>query len=151
MNQPDFCPHVTVATIVQRDNRFLLVEENSEGRVVINQPAGHLEAGESLQQAALRETLEETGWQVRLTGVLGLQLYLAPANGCTYYRTSFIAEALAPVPDATLDQDIIRPLWLDYDEILACQEQHRSPMVLECVRQYLQGKHYPLDIVGDYR
>ena len=101
-------PHVTVATVVERANRYLLVEERDKntGELVFNQPAGHLESGESLPGAALRETLEETGWEVELTGVLGVALYSAPTNGITYHRTTFLATPLRPVENARLDPDI---------------------------------------------
>jgi 8-oxo-dGTP pyrophosphatase MutT (NUDIX family) len=90
----EFEPHVTVATVVEQEARFLLVEEWADNRLVYNQPAGHLEASESLQQAAIRETLEETGWAVALRGIVGVSLYTAPANGVTYFRTTFAATAL---------------------------------------------------------
>ena len=88
-------PHVTVATLVQQGDRFLMVRELIDGEVRINQPAGHLEADETLAEAALRETREETGWQVELTGVVGIDLYTSPTNGVTYVRTTFIAHPLS--------------------------------------------------------
>ena len=92
-------PHITVATVIEDQGRFLLVEEMAEGRAVFNQPAGHLEANESLLQAALRETLEETGWDVELTGVTGIYLYTAPSNGITYQRVCFAAKPLQQRPN----------------------------------------------------
>ena len=141
-------PHVTVATVVQREGEYLLVEERDKttGQMVFNQPAGHLDPGESVIEAAMRETLEETGWEVRLTAVLGMSLYLAPGNGITYYRTSFLAEPVQPVIDAVIDPDIHAVHWLDYDEILANSARMRSPLVLATIEQYRKGYCYPLDL-----
>lgn len=142
-----FTPHVTVATVVEHNGRFLLVEEIASGRQVLNQPAGHLDANETLLEAALRETLEETGWQVELTGVVGIYLYTAPANGVTYQRVCFAAKAIREVPGAVLDDGILGPRWLTRDELLACREQWRSHLLLECIDDYLAGHHYPLSLV----
>lgn len=142
-----WCPHVTVATVVERDDRFLLVEERPEGPLVINQPAGHLEPGETLVEAALRETLEETGWRVEIRGVVGFGLYRSAANGETYYRTTFFARPLSQEPGATLDEEIVRPVWLSRDELLARESELRSPLVLASVQRYIDGHRYPLDIL----
>jgi 8-oxo-dGTP pyrophosphatase MutT (NUDIX family) len=101
-----FLPHVTVACIIERDGKFLLVRELIDGQERLNQPAGHLEADESLQQAAVRETLEETGWDIELTGVVGVDVYKAPANNETYVRTTFIGKAIKHRPTFTLDDGI---------------------------------------------
>lgn len=143
----EWAPHVTVATIVERDNRFLLVYENSDGDKVYNQPAGHLDANETLLEAAVRETREETGWIVEPTHVLGVSQYLSPLNGLTYLRTTFIARAIAPLTDAVLDTDIIEAVWLTYEEILNRRDQLRSPLVLRDIEQYLAGVRYPLSLV----
>ncbi len=140
-------PHVTVATVVERDNRFLLVYEESDGQRVYNQPAGHLDAHESLMQAAVRETLEETGWQVELTHVLGLSQYVSPVNGFTYVRTTFAAKALAALPQAVLDAEIIEPVWLTYEEILARKAELRSPLVLQDIERYRSGVRFPLAFI----
>ncbi|MCL7462001.1 NUDIX hydrolase [Pseudomonas sp. NW5] len=142
-----FTPHVTVATVVEDQGRFLLVEEHAEGRVVLNQPAGHLEANESLLEAALRETLEETGWEVELTGVTGLYLYTAPSNGVTYQRICFAARPLRHRPDLPLDQGIIGPRWLTRAELEQQQAQWRSHLVARCIDDYLAGHHYPLTLI----
>src|SRR5690606_17282089 len=118
-----------------------------DGKRVYNQPAGHLEPDETLQEAAIRETLEETGWHVRLTGVVGTNLYLAPSNGVTYLRTTFIAEAVSHESDRVLDIGIIEAVWLSYEEIVARRDQLRSPMTLTIIDNYRAGRRFPLDVV----
>lgn len=144
-----FTPHVTVATLIEDQGRFLMVEEMSDGRAVLNQPAGHLEADESLIQAALRETLEETGWEVELTAVTGIYLYTAPSNGVTYQRVCFAARPLRHLPERELDDGIIAPRWLTRDELLAHREQWRSPLILRCIDDYLAGESFPLSLIRD--
>ena len=143
-----WAPHVTVATIVERDNRFLMVYEEADGQKVYNQPAGHLEPNETLQTAALRETLEETGWTVSLTGVVGVNLYTAPSNGITYCRTTFIAHAISHNPTLPLDTGIIETVWLSHAELVERKDQLRSPMTLQIIEEYLAGRRFPLDVVG---
>lgn len=143
-------PHATVATIVERDGRFLMVEEMANGAVpVINQPAGHIEAGETIIDAARRETLEETGWKVEPQGLVGLYVYTAPANGITYHRYCLYAQAIAEQPGTELDDGIIGPRWMSFAELEQSQ-QLRSPMVLTCVKDYLAGKRYPLDVIVEH-
>ncbi|WP_346842289.1 NUDIX hydrolase [Metapseudomonas otitidis] len=142
-------PHITVATVVEDQGRFLLVEEEADGRAVLNQPAGHLEADETLPQAALRETLEETGWEVELTAVTGIYLYTAPSNGVTYQRVCFAARPLRHRPDLALDDGIIGPRWLTRDELAAQQDRWRSRLVLRCVDDYLAGERFPLTLIRD--
>ncbi len=144
-------PHVTVATVVERDDKYLLVYERSREGMVYNQPAGHLEANESLEEAALRETLEETGWHVRLTGVLGVSLYTSPHNGTTYHRTSFTGEVLSHDSQQPLDDGIEAAVWLSYEEILEKRQQLRSPLVLKVIQDYRAGRRYPLELVYDQR
>lgn len=141
-----YVPHVTVATVVEDQGRFLLVEEHAEGRVVFNQPAGHLEANESLLEAALRETLEETGWEVELTGLLGIYLYRGQ-DGTDYQRVCFAARPLRQVPGARLDEGIIGPHWMTREEILAVEGQWRSPMLIRCVDDYRAGVIGPLSLI----
>ncbi|GGY66770.1 NUDIX hydrolase [Cellvibrio zantedeschiae] len=143
-----WAPHVTVATIVERDNRFLMVYEDSDGKLVYNQPAGHLDPDETLHQAAIRETLEETGWTVKLTGVVGVNLYTAPSNGVTYLRTTFIGEALSHDPQRKLDTGIIEAVWLTYEELVARKDQLRSPMTLQIIDDYRAGRRFPLEVIG---
>lgn len=138
--------HLTVATVVHRNGRFLMVVENDGGRTVINQPAGHVEAGESLRAAALRETLEETGWHVQLTGFTGITHYRSPTNGKTYYRVSFVADPVREEIGAELDGDIVETCWLTREEI-AGSDQLRSPMVLSDIEKYIKKNIYPIDLV----
>lgn len=143
-----WAPHVTVATIIERDDRFLMVYEEADGKKVYNQPAGHLDPNETLKDAAIRETQEETGWTVELTGVVGVNLYTAPGNGVTYLRTTFIATPVSHDAARTLDTGIIEAVWLTYEELLARKEQLRSPMTLQIIEEYRTGRRFPLDVVG---
>ena len=142
-------PAVTVATVVERDGRFLLVEEETRAGLRLNQPAGHLETGESLPAAAVRETLEETGWHVRATALVGVYRWEAPETGATYVRFSFAADASVHDAARPLDRGIARALWLTYDEIAAVNASHRSPLVLRCIDDYRAGARWPLDLVRD--
>lgn len=144
-----WAPHITVACVVEKDGKYLMVEERDKvsREMVFNQPAGHLEEGESLSQAALRETLEETGWRVELEGVLGLSLYHAPKRGTTYYRTTFVARPLAPARGAVLDPDIHAVHWLDYGEIVALSARMRSPVTLDVIERHRRGICHPLDLI----
>ncbi|WP_461515737.1 NUDIX hydrolase [Porticoccus sp.] len=143
--------HLTVATVIERHGRFLLVREIRDGREVFNQPAGHVEPGETLLRAATRETFEETGWQIQPTAVISFTTYTAPQNGITYYRVALAAKALVLDPAAQLDPDIEEAVWLDYEEILQKAYQLRSPMVLEAINDYRHGNLYPLDILKTHR
>lgn len=142
--------HVTVATLVAREGRFLLVEETGlEGEVVFNQPAGHVEAHETLATAAVRETLEETGWDVELTGFLGVYTYTPPRHpDITYFRMAYLARPLQHHPERALDEGIIAARWLTLDELRATG-QARSPLVLRCIEDALAGRCFPLDVVYD--
>jgi 8-oxo-dGTP pyrophosphatase MutT (NUDIX family) len=140
-------PDVTVATVVVSDGRLLCVEEQVNGRLVINQPAGHLEPDESLLQAALRETREETGWDVRLTAFLGAYQWKAPETERHYLRFAFAAEPERHDPTRTLDEGIVQALWLTPDELLAARERHRSPLVWQAVADLLAGHRLPLTVL----
>ncbi len=140
-------PDVTVATIVPRDGKFLLVEEIVQGRKVLNQPAGHLEAHESLHAAACRETLEETGWTVELKGFVAVYQWSNAERTGHFVRFTFVAEAVAHDAARPLDTGIVRACWLSRDEIAARSADLRSPMVLRGVDDYLAGRHLPLDTV----
>ncbi|MDB3856474.1 NUDIX hydrolase [Halieaceae bacterium] len=147
---PDWYPHVTVATVIERDGKFLLVEERSSGRLVYNQPAGHVEQGETLFEAALRETLEESRWQVELKGVIGITLYTTTTSGTTYNRTAFYADPITECLDRAYDKGIERAVWMSYDEIIAAKDKMRSDRVIKTIDQYLSGHRYPLELIyGD--
>ncbi len=143
-----WAPHVTVATVVVQDGRVLLVEESIEGRAVLNQPAGHLEPGESLADAAVRETLEESGWTVRLTAFIGTYQWTAP-DGTPFLRFAYAAEPVAHDPDRPLDTGILRAVWLDPAELRADPARLRSPLVWEVVSDFLAGQRHPLSLVKE--
>ena len=145
----DWHPHITVATVVEDNGRFLLVEELKGGRLVLNQPAGHLEPNETLRDAAIRETLEETGWDVSLTGVVGIYLYTAPSNGVTYQRVCFVAKPVRHDPLRSLDTGIVGASWLSRDELATQPDRWRSELVLRCIDDYLMGPMYGLDVIRD--
>ncbi|MDX2349062.1 MAG: NUDIX hydrolase [Porticoccus sp.] len=143
--------HLTVATVVERENHFLLVREICEGREVFNQPAGHVEPGESLVEAAIRETYEETAWRIKPTGVISFGSYTSASNGVTYYRLALTAEAIEFDDSATIDSDIEEAVWLDYADILQKRSQLRSPMVLQAIDDYRAKIIYPLDLLKTHR
>ncbi len=144
--------HITVACVVEREGRFLLVEERAaDGSLVLNQPAGHWEEGETLHAAALRETLEESAWEVELSAVLGLYAYKPAHLDHGFLRIAFAAQALRHHPQRKLDDGIERAVWMSRNELAACAERHRSPMVLLGVDDYLAGKRYSLDLVNHLR
>jgi len=142
-------PHITVATVIEDQGRFLMVEEFKAGKHVFNQPAGHLEPNETLRQAALRETFEETAWEVELTGVVGIYLYTAPSNGVTYQRICFAARALRHHPQQALDTDIVRAVWLSREALLAEPDRWRSELVPRCIDDYLAGPLHSLALLRD--
>lgn len=143
-------PHATVAAIVEREGRFLFVEELSQGKRVFNQPAGHVEEGESLLQATVRETLEESAWKVRPKALLGVYIYKAPSNGVTYYRYCFVCDAVEEMLNLELDSDILAAHWFTLEEIKVKQGLLRSPLVMKCLEDYLAGKRYPLDLIYEH-
>ncbi len=142
-------PAVTVATIVERDGRFLLVEEETRAGRKLNQPAGHLESGESLPAAAVRETLEETAWTVVPTALVGIYRWEAADNGATFVRFTYCADARAHDPHRELDTGIVQAVWLTYEEIVARRRDHRSPLVQRCVDDYRAGARLPLEFVRE--
>jgi 8-oxo-dGTP pyrophosphatase MutT (NUDIX family) len=142
-------PVATVAALVARDERFLVVEEDTPQGLRINQPAGHLEAGESLAAGAVRETLEETGYRITPTALVGIYRWQSPESGATFIRFAFAADIDAHERDRPLDEGIVRALWLSYDELLASRPRHRSPLVLRCVDDYRAGRRRPLDLVTE--
>lgn len=139
-------PDVTVATVVVDNGRLLMVEETASGRLVLNQPAGHLEPDESLFDAALRETLEETAWSVRLTAFIGAYQWKAE-TGRHYLRFAFAAEPVRHDPARELDTGIERAIWMTPGELQDASERHRSPLVWRAVADYLAGHRHPLDLL----
>lgn len=141
-------PHVTVAAVIERKSRFLMVEEASDGTLVFNQPAGHLDEGESLIRAAVRETQEETAWTFIPEALLGIYRWRNPENGSTYLRVCFTGQCTSHDPSQTLDSGIVRAEWLSRDE-LSASNRLRSPLVLRCIDDYLAGIRYPLNLLSD--
>jgi 8-oxo-dGTP pyrophosphatase MutT (NUDIX family) len=139
-------PDVTVAAVVERGGKFLFVEERASGRVVLNQPAGHLETGETLFDAVARETLEETGWTFVPEHLVGLYVWHPEHLTRTFLRVAFAGRLDGHDPSRPLDHGILRTRWLDREQLLA-QPRHRSPLVLRCVDDYLGGVRYPLELV----
>lgn len=143
-------PNVVVAALVERDGKFLLVEEKADGRLVLNQPAGHLDEGESLMQAVVRETLEETAWHFTPEALLGVYRWPHPSKDITYLRFAFTGRVTRHDAHRALDHDIVRTLWLTPEEILAERVRHRSPQVERCLNDYLSGRRYPLELLAEY-
>lgn len=141
-------PHVTVACVVAQGDRYLMVEEEVGGRLVYNQPAGHLDDGESLRHAAVRETLEETGWTIELQHLVGVHQWLSTEHGQGVVRFSFAGSALSHDPHRPLDQGIHRALWLTRSEIAALGERLRSPLVLLSIDAWLAGQRLPLEVLS---
>lgn len=137
-------PHVTVATIVARDDRFLLVEEDIRGRVQLNQPAGHLDPGETLADAARRETLEEAGWDIRLDHFVAVHQWVSPRSGIPFVRFTFAATPLQHQAGRRLDDGIIAVHWLTYGQIEQANGQLRSPLILASLDAWLGGQRLPL-------
>lgn len=150
-------PNVTVAAVIERDGRYLLVEEQTSQGLRLNNPAGHLDAGETLVQACRRETLEETAHGFMPTALVGVYLYgpgsVPPADSSprariTYLRFAFCGDLGEPEPGRALDQGIVRTLWMDIDEIRASRTRHRSPVLLRCIEDHIAGARYPLDLLA---
>jgi 8-oxo-dGTP pyrophosphatase MutT (NUDIX family) len=143
-------PSVTVAAIIEREGRFLLVEEETSDGIRFNQPAGHLDPNESLIEAVARETMEEAAYDFSPTSLVGMYMsrYVSSRTGLevTYLRFAF-AGILGRAHDRPLDHGILRTVWMTRDEMLACEEKHRSPLVLRCVDDYLAGKAAPLSLI----
>lgn len=140
-------PHTTVAAIVEQQGRFLLVEEETADGIRLNQPAGHVENGESLLEAAVREAREETAYRFTPQSLLGIYHWRHPLKDITYLRFAFIGQVDDHQAELALDDGIIRAFWMTADEIRATQAQHRSPQVLTCVEHYLAGQHFPLNVI----
>ena len=143
-------PDVTVAAVVERDGRFLLVEERTERGLLFNQPAGHLEADESIVAAVVRETLEETAWEFIPEHLIGVYRLRSSGSEVTYVRFAFSGRLGTHHADRSLDAGIVRAVWLSPDEIRAGRDRHRSPLVARCVEDYLAGTRAPLNLLVDY-
>jgi ADP-ribose pyrophosphatase YjhB (NUDIX family) len=142
-------PNVTVAAVVEREGRFLCVEEETESGLMINQPAGHLEDGESLVDAVVREVLEETAWHFDPTGLVGVYRWRHPDKHITYIRFAFTGELRRLEEHRPLDDGIVRTLWLSREELAQSNDRHRSPQVLRCVEDFKNGTLLPLDCLHD--
>ena len=143
-------PNVTVAAVIARDGKFLLVEEETAQGARFNQPAGHLEADESLLAAVVRETLEESAYHFTPSHLIGIYRWHAAESDTTYLRFAFTGDITGQEADRALDTGILQAAWLTSDEIRANKTRHRSPLVLRCMEDYLAGKRYPLEIITHY-
>lgn len=148
MTESIWKPHTTVAAMVEQNGIFLLVKEIANGEVVYNQPAGHLEPGESILDAVVRETLEETQYEFTPDALQGVYRFVPdPSRDSSYIRFLFrgtVGDSL----NGALDEGIISVEWMSYEEIRRCRQQHRSPLVLQCVEDYLHKPPYPLDLIS---
>ena len=140
-------PSVTVAAVIERGGRFLLVEERIDGRIVLNQPAGHLDPGESLLAACRREVLEETAHRFEPSGLVGIYRWHYAAQDVTFLRFCFSGE-IKGVEDRALDKEIVALHWLTEGEVKSRQAKHRSPLVQKCVQDFLAGRRFPLDVLS---
>jgi 8-oxo-dGTP pyrophosphatase MutT (NUDIX family) len=144
---PVWKPNVTVAAIIERDGSFLLIEEETTQGPLFNQPAGHLEPGESLQEAVVRETLEESAYTFTPSALIGIYQYRPPGGDLVYLRFAYTGHIAGHDPRRTLDAGILRALWMPADEVRATAKRHRSPLVVRCMDDYLAGRRYPLELV----
>lgn len=140
-------PNVTVAAVIEHNGKFLLVEEETAEGVMFNQPAGHLEDGESLMEAARREVWEETAYRFEPVSLLGVYHWKHPKKDITYLRFAFIGKADDHDPQQPLDEGILRAVWMTPEEIHATADRHRSPQVLTCIEHYLAGQRFPLTVL----
>lgn len=141
---------MTVAAVVEKDGQYLLVEEQTSSGLLFNQPAGHLEPGESIIHGAIRETLEETGYTFVPRSVLGIYHWHSQADDTTFIRFAFSGSVSNHDPGRTLDTGIVRADWFDLDEIRKMTYCHRSPLVMKCIEDHLAGKSCPLDILTHF-
>jgi ADP-ribose pyrophosphatase YjhB (NUDIX family) len=143
-------PNVTVAAVIEREGRFLLVEEETSQGLRFNQPAGHWEPNETLATGTIREALEESAYDFEPQYLIGIYRWHAPESDTTYLRFAFGGDVTAHHPELKLDEGIVQAVWLTIAEIRANQSLHRSPLVLRCIEDYLAGKRYPLDLLVHY-
>ena len=142
-------PHATVAAVIERDGKFLIVEEESEGKIVYNQPAGHLDPDESIIDAVIRETREETAWCFHPQAITGIYRWEQKTKKQTFLRVAFCGDCDDHHEEQLLDDGIIRAIWMSRDELMQQQDKLRSPMVIKCIDDYLQGHRYPLELLID--
>lgn len=142
-------PDLTVAAIVERNGEFLLVEERAGNRMVFNQPAGHVERGENIVDAAIRETLEETAWVFRPEALVGVYFWEQPERNLSFLRFAFCGTVVDHDPNRQLDRGIERALWMSREQIVVRAARLRSPMVLRCIDDYRSGQRFPLNVVTD--
>ena len=143
-------PTVTVAAVIEREGRYLLVEEETDDGVRLNQPAGHLDENESLVEACARETLEESAWQFVPTALVGIYQWQRPQKDITYLRFVFAGTLGAFDAKRKLDDGILRSLWMTLEEVRNSQDRHRSPLVLQCIVDHQAGQRIPLTAINHY-
>lgn len=146
MNDSIWKPHVTVAAVIERDGRYLVVEEQTDDGLRINQPAGHLEPGETILAGTVRETLEETAYRFEPRHLIGVYRWQHP-SGIVYLRFAFTGPIVEHESGRVLDQGILRALWLTPEELQAEESRHRSPLVMRCVKDHLAGRRFPLEVL----
>lgn len=141
-------PSVTVAAVIERDGRFLLVEERVGARRVLNQPAGHLEAGESLLEAVVREVQEETAHRFTPAALVGVYRWQEAPQGVTFLRFCFSGTVAGFDPPRALEREIVALHWLTVAELRERRAWHRSPLVERCVEDHCAGRHFPLEVLS---
>jgi 8-oxo-dGTP pyrophosphatase MutT (NUDIX family) len=148
MSATRWTPRCTVAAVIAHEQRYLVVEERIGGRLLINQPAGHLEPNESLLAAVCREALEETAWEIKPTALLALSLYRA-ADGTVFQRVTFLADPVKHYPERPLDRPVERALWMSRAELQSNSARLRSPLVMAVIERHERGTRFPLDLLLD--
>jgi ADP-ribose pyrophosphatase YjhB (NUDIX family) len=141
-------PNVTVAAVIERQGKFLLVEEKTDAGIFLNQPAGHWEAHETIEEGVVRETREETGYDFAPSGLVGVYAWKNRSKNLVYLRFAFAGEAVAFDKTRALDHGIVAAHWMTFDEILGEKSRHRSPMVLRCIEDFRAGRCFPLDLLA---
>lgn len=142
-------PHITVAAVIESGGRYLMVEEDIDGRAVLNQPAGHLEEGEGLVDAVIRETLEETAGRFVPEAVVGIYRWRAPRQGVTFLRVCFTGHCTGFEAGRALDEGVIGTVWLSRGELAGAAGRLRSPLVQRCIDDHAAGRRYPLQLLSD--
>lgn len=150
MSRRTWKPSLTVSAVIEDAGRFLLVEEEADGKMVYNQPGGHWERGESFVEACAREVLEESAYVFVPTNLLGVFSWRHPGSGTTFVRMAFTGEIRGHEAARALDTQIRQAIWLTLDEVRELAPRHRSPLVMACIERYLAGVRYPLDVLGHF-